>query len=147
MPPIRERLIRRFRDKDYRHDYTESFFDTLIATQIRALRKLRKWSQKRLGDETGTTQGGISTFENTDYSSWSVGNLRRFARAFDLALVVKFESFGEVLKEIEDFNEASVVRQCFSEDSAFADGITSSSVSTDLRTVIPAPVDLPYLSI
>jgi transcriptional regulator with XRE-family HTH domain len=119
-----------FADRDYRHDYTESFFDTLISAQIRALRKRFGWTQEQLGKETGTTQSGISAFESSDYSRWSVNTLRNFARVFDVALVIKFASFSEALKNIEEFDDSYLLLPSFDEDAELRQigGETSDSV-------------------
>lgn len=108
MSQSRDQLTSRFESKEYRHDYTESFFDTLIASQIRALRKRYGWKQAELGRRTGTTQSGISAFESSDYSKWSVATLRRFARAFDVALEVRFVDFADALKRADEFGRQMV---------------------------------------
>lgn len=113
------KLASRFRDRDYRHEYTEAFFDTLVAGQLRALRKKLGLTQKEMGEKTGTTQSGISSFESEDYSRWSVSTLRRFARVFDVAVVVKFASFSDAAREIEEFGDRALAIPGFDEDPAF----------------------------
>lgn len=142
MRRTRDKLTRKFKDKDYRHIYTASFFDTLLATQIRALRTQEKLSQKELGRRTGTKQSGISAFENTDYSRWSVSTLRKFSREFDVALVVKFESFGKTLDEVESFNKDSIFIPSFDEDPTFHESAVSTSQQAATHTV-----DFPLLGI
>lgn len=115
----RDRLIEEFQDKEYRHEYTESFFDTLIATQLRAFRNREGWTQKELGEKADTTQSGISEFENSDYSRWSVATLRRLARIFDVALEVRFIGFGKALREIQSFGPETVWVSSFKNDRVF----------------------------
>src|SRR5262249_49338835 len=108
MSETRSRLIDRFRERRFRKQYLEGYLNTRIAAQIKALREARKLSQAQLAARVGTTQPGISALENVNYSSWSLRTLRKLARAFDVALVVKFESFGKALDDIESFNEESL---------------------------------------
>jgi transcriptional regulator with XRE-family HTH domain len=123
---IRERLLRNFRDPEYRHAYLESFLNSLIAFQIRALRKRRGWSQDDLAAEMGTKQSAISRIEDPDYSTWKIETLRKAARAFDLALVVKFVSFGDAVDDIEQFGIDRLLRPEFAEDPVFIFGGESS---------------------
>ena len=119
MSALRRRLLKRFRDPDYRHSYMESFLDSLIATQIRTLREREKWSQKELADKVETTQPAISRLERPDHSAWSLKTLRSLARAFDMALSVKFVSFGDAVQDIEGFRADRLIRPSFGEDPVF----------------------------
>ena len=110
-------LTEEFQDNEYRHGYSESFYDTLISAQLRALRKERGWTQEGLAEQTGTTQSAISVFENSDYSNWSIPKLREFARAFDVALVVKFVRFSEVQDEVAGFDRSAVFVPSYAEES------------------------------
>lgn len=116
---LKERLLRLFREKDYRRAYVESFLNTFIAAQIKANREKRGLSQSDLADLAGMKQSRISALENVNYSSWSIRTLRRLAAAFDLVLVVRFESFGAVLNDIADFKRETLERPSFEEDPAF----------------------------
>lgn len=116
---IRERLRRLFREKTYRKTYMDSFLNTSIAAQIRALREARGMSQKELAEKLGTRQSGVSALENVNYSSWSLTTLRKVADAFDVALVVKFVSYGEALEEAATFDQTRLDRPSFDADPVF----------------------------
>lgn len=116
---IRQRLRKQFREPSYRRAYVDSFLNTAIAAQIKALRETRGMSQKELGSRINTQQSGISALENVNYSRWSLSTLRKLAEAFDVALVVKFVSFGEVLDEIASFNPSTLNKPTFDDDPAF----------------------------
>jgi transcriptional regulator with XRE-family HTH domain len=116
---IREELREAFADPEYRHAYAASFLNTSIAAQIKALRDGREWTQEELGQHAGMRQESISRLENVNYSSWSISTLRRLAEAFDLALVVKFESFGNLLTDIIGLNREALLRPSFADDPAF----------------------------
>lgn len=134
MSEIRERLLRRFRAPDYRHAYFEEFLNSLVSTQIRILREREEMSQEELAAKVGTTQSGISRIESPEYSSWRVETLRKIARAFDMALSVKFVSFGDAIDDIEQFGEDRLIRPAFKDDPAFGEG-PASSVQTS-RVVV-----------
>jgi transcriptional regulator with XRE-family HTH domain len=119
MSEIRERLLNRFRRRDYRHSYVESFLNSLVSAQIRILREREGWSQKDLAERIGTTQSAISRIESPDYSSWRIETLRKLARAFDSALSVKFVSFGDSLDDIAGFGSDRLIRPSFSDDPVF----------------------------
>lgn len=119
MSEIRKRLLKKFRNRDYRHSYVESFLDSLISTQIRLLRERGDWSQKELAEKIGTTQSAISRIESADHSAWGFKTLRTLARVFDMALSVRFVSFGDAVKDIEGFRADRLIRPSFSEDPVF----------------------------
>jgi len=115
----RTRLLRQFRQKEYREVYVDAFLNSYIAAQIRALREARGLSQSGLAKLIGTKQSGVSKLEDVNYSSWSIRTLKKLARAFEIALVVRFVSFGEALADIEDFNAKALVKPKFAEDQVF----------------------------
>jgi transcriptional regulator with XRE-family HTH domain len=112
--------MERFRDRRYRRVYMDDFVNTSIAAQIQALRKARRLSQRDLAAKIGTKQGGVSRLEDVNYSGWKVSTLKRLARAFDVALVVRFESFGSVLDDIAGFRKEALLVPSFDKDPVFA---------------------------
>lgn len=119
MNKLRKRLTEQFNDPEYRHIYCSDFLDDSVATQIRVLRESRGLSQAQLGALIGTTQGGISSHEDPDKARWSISTLRKIAKALDVALVVKFESFGNILDDIVSFSRESLAKPSFEDDPAF----------------------------
>jgi hypothetical protein len=65
-------------------------------------------------------QSQICRLENSNNSSWQIRTLKRIAEAFDLVLVVKFESFGAFLPDVESFSRRSLERPSHSDDPAMA---------------------------
>jgi transcriptional regulator with XRE-family HTH domain len=113
----RKKLIDALGDREYRHHYADSIADSLIAAQIKANREARDWTQADLGTETGMKQSRISEIEDVNYGSWTINTLRRLARAFDLALIVRFVSFSKLVDEhIAGFNKRSLVQREFIRD-------------------------------
>ena len=99
-----ENLRKKLRDRDYRAEFAESFLDDTLPLQIRSIRESRGLSQKELGDLTGMKQGAISRLERADYGAWSVATLKRIAKALDLPLSVKFESWSEFVKFVNNIS-------------------------------------------
>lgn len=110
------RLRREFQDREYRHAYVDDFLNASIATQIKALRERIGVTQIKLAELARMKQSRISALENVNYSSWSINTLRRLARVFDVALVVRFESFGERMKGIDGFDPIALAVPSFKED-------------------------------
>jgi len=119
MSTAKEALVKEFADPEARNDYAEFLGDSWIALQIKALRLQRNMSQKDLAQKAGMKQSRISAMEQATYSQWSVSTLRRLARAFDLALVVSFESFGTLLEQAASANREALQRTSFSDDPSF----------------------------
>ena len=131
-------LKKEFSDKEYRHGYVDEFLNSYIATQIKVLREQRGWSQEKLAQETGMKQSRISVLESTNYYSWNISTLERFAKAFDVPLNVSFGTFSDRLIDIETFGRESLERCAFNEDLVFheekEDIPISRSIATTERT-------------
>lgn len=91
-------------DREYAEEYAQSFLNAYIATQIKVIREQRKMTQAELGALIGTTQAGISRYEDVNYSSWSLRTLMRLARAFDVRLRVSFDPYGTLPDEVVRFD-------------------------------------------
>jgi len=110
MTDIKKSLRKELLDKEYAQGYAESFFNAFLAAQIKILREQRGMTQAALAVAIGTTQTGISRFENVIYSSWSIRTLIKLARAFDVRLKVSFETFGSLPDEVIHFQRENLER-------------------------------------
>jgi transcriptional regulator with XRE-family HTH domain len=129
MSELVDKLRPEFQDEEYRHSYAEECLNTMIATQIKVLREQREMTQSALARKALMLQPRLSVMESADYSSWSVSTLKRLARAFDLALSVKFEAFSEVILDFEEMSKEALSRPSFKDDPMFR----SPKVSTRRR--------------
>ena len=77
--------------------FVESNLSKNLAFQIRALRDRREWSQGELGERVEMNQNAISRLENPFYGKATLSTLKRIASAFDVALVVRFVPFGQLV--------------------------------------------------
>ena len=103
-------------DEEFRYGYAESYLNSYVAAQIKALREQRKMTQQDLAEAIGTKQAGMSRFENVNYSAWKTETLRRIARALKVRLRISFEDFGTLLGEVERFKRESLQRKEPTED-------------------------------
>lgn len=95
---IKQRLLQKFRNRKRRRSFAEQDLGSTVAAQIYALRqKHDQMTQKELAAETGMSQARISVLENPNYRKFNVGTLQRVAAAFDVALIVRFVPFSELL--------------------------------------------------
>lgn len=122
MTTKKEAMREEFKDPEARRDYAEIFLDSSIALQIKALRLQRGWSQEVLAEKAGMKQSRISAMEQANYTGWSLRTLRRLAAAFDLALVVRFESFGTLLDDVTSMSRERLERLSFADDPEFFEG-------------------------
>lgn len=109
-------LRKHLQDREYAEEYAESFLHAYVATQIKVIREQRAMTQAELGNRIGTTQAGVSRYEDVNYSSWSLRTLIKIARAFDVRLQVSFESFGTLPDEVIRFERKALERVSRAED-------------------------------
>jgi transcriptional regulator with XRE-family HTH domain len=121
MHESRETLRHDLTDFEYRHSYDEDFLNTSIAVQIKTLRDERDLTQQQLAEKVGTKQAGISRLENVNYSAWKMETLRKLARAFDVRLRVRFESFRTLLDDAQNFSEENLLVPEFDQDTSLAE--------------------------
>ena len=92
----RDRLFNYLADDEIRPIFISEHIREQIALQIRTMRENRQWTQTELGERAGIPQPRISLLEDPDYSGLTLATLKRIAQAFDVGLIVRFASFGEV---------------------------------------------------
>ncbi len=91
-------LLRRLaRSPESRTKFVESQISNGIAFQIRALRNRNQWSQPKLAKEIGTTQNQIYRLEKSATARPTISTLKRIAAIFDVALVVRFVPFSQII--------------------------------------------------
>lgn len=92
-------LWERFSNREYRHAYLEARLRESVASQIFFIRESKKLTQSELATLAGTKQPAISRMEKGE-SSLSVKSLEAIARAFDVALSIKFVPFSEIAEDV-----------------------------------------------
>ena len=80
-----------------RHKLVESHLSRTIAYQVRAIRERLGWSQAQLAEEVGSNQNAIYRLESPHYGKATLTTLKKVATAMDVALVVRFVPFSELI--------------------------------------------------
>jgi transcriptional regulator with XRE-family HTH domain len=114
----KERLLEELRDAAYRRGFTEGHATDTIALQLRMLRKAKKWEQRDVAERLGNPklQPMISRYENPDYGRYSVSTLLELASVFDVALVVRFAPFSELVEWDWSSDQATLCPASFVND-------------------------------
>lgn len=113
---IRQQIVSKLADKEYRDIFVSEQIDTGLAFQIRGLREQRGWSQSELGKRTGMAQSRISVMEDANYSRFSLNTLKRLASALDVALVVRFAPFSRLVDDFARLSSSVLNMPSFDED-------------------------------
>ena len=116
MKELIKRLTSEFDDNEYAHAYMEDHLVTRLAAQIYALRKQRGWSQEDLAKKSGVAQERISKIEAADFSSLTMKTLNKFSRAFDVNLMIGFDSFSNGILDVVNLKPKALEISSRSED-------------------------------
>jgi transcriptional regulator with XRE-family HTH domain len=93
----RQSIVRALGRKGYRDAYVGQHIKRGIAAQVRAMREDRGWTQAELGEQLGRKQPNVARLEDEDYGKYNLGTLAKVASAFDVALVVRFVRFSQLV--------------------------------------------------
>lgn len=110
--------------------YTRATTSINVASQIKALRRRRKMTQKELSNLMGTGQSRISAMERPG-ELLTVDTLVRLASAFGVGLMVKFVPFSEMLNW---------------ENSYHQDSFDATSIEKDIEFLEPKSIETTLLS-
>src|SRR3954470_20953293 len=83
-PAVRQRLV-------------DSHLAKGLAYQIRAMRERLGWTQSVLAEKLDTNQNAVYRLESPDYGKATLTTLKKVAAAMDVALVVRFVPFSELV--------------------------------------------------
>lgn len=89
-----------------------------IAYQIRALRDQAGMAQGTLAAQLKKPQSVVSRFEDPKYGKVTVQTLLEVAKAFDVAVQVRFVSFSQFLRDNEDRTSMAMRVDSFLDDIA-----------------------------
>ena len=133
----REQLIASLNDEEYRYALVDRHIAAMLPFQLRALREQRGWTQKQLGERCGKKQEWICKLESPQYARFTLQTLRTLARAFDVALEVKFVPFSNLIGWMSTRRQGDLRVPSFAEDAALREP-PDSSVSAEVRFVTTA---------
>ncbi len=104
------------RDKEYRHGLVAAQIEIDLPLQLRALRKQRGWTQPEMAERTGMKQSRFPLMERPGSARFNLETLRRLAEAFDVALIVRFAPFSELLDWSKAFSPDAFEVPSFEEE-------------------------------
>lgn len=108
--------MKRLSKKAYRTAFVKAHLDQGIAHQIRILRQQRNLTQAGLAKLINTGQSAVSRLEDPSYGNYTLNQLAELAAAYDVALTVKFISYGRFLQETEDVSPKSLSAMSYEEE-------------------------------
>lgn len=110
---LSKKLLDKLQRKPYRDTYVAENVRTGLAYQIRALREQRGWSQKDLADRLDTADSVISRVEDPDYGRVTLKTILEIGAAFDVAVLVQYVSFPEMLFKTRDVSPKALEVRSF----------------------------------
>ncbi len=113
-------LLNSLDNKEYREALAIEHVNTTLAIQIRKMRENKQWNQSDLAECLGKHQETISQWENPDYGRYSLTTLKKLAAAFDVALLVKFIPFSELVRDMVNLSDTRLSPHSFAEEQANA---------------------------
>lgn len=117
MTSAKSQIVKALQDKEYRQLYVDENISTVIAVQLREMRESKGWTQSELGQHaSGIRQERISQLEDPDYGRPTLTTLKRLAAAFDVALIVRFAPFSELVNWSVNLTPAHLNPQDFAHD-------------------------------
>lgn len=120
----------RFNSKVFRDTWVQSQVKMGIANQLRNIRG--ELSQKEFGEKIGRPQNVVSRLEDPNYGNMSVQTLLDIASKLDIGLIIRFASFGKVVKESTSLTEQDMTPFTFAQEIA-ASGLAQTLQVTDAQ--------------
>lgn len=117
----REAFKKRLQSKEHRDAFVSASVDQTIPFQVRALRLApqRNWTQEELAHRADMKQERISACENPNYGRFSLRTLKQLAAAFDVALIVRFAPFSELVEWETNLSSESLEVPNFDQEDYF----------------------------
>jgi transcriptional regulator with XRE-family HTH domain len=109
MSDLKATLASEFSDKDYAHSYMHQHLLERFATQLHATRVERGLSQEQLAARSGVPQGKISRLECAEVESFTLATASKLAEALDVAVRFGFQSFSDVIRNVDRSSPADLV--------------------------------------
>lgn len=116
MSVISRRFADELTEKEAREAFLEEQTRVKLAQQIQTLRVQRNWSQSQLGALMKKPQSNIHRLEDKGVARYTLTTLFELAAAFDTALIVKFASFDEFLRDTNDLGPTALQVRSFSRE-------------------------------
>jgi transcriptional regulator with XRE-family HTH domain len=135
----KSKWVQELQNKATRDAFVSSQMSIPLAFQILALREHRGMTQKQLAEKAGMLQPRIAAMERPSGGEPNLRTLKRLASAFDVALIIRFAPFSELIKWTEGFSPDSFAVPSFSDDLALSEPETVSEREIK-SAAIPTPL-------
>ena len=112
-------LVQELEDKATRDAFVSSQMSIPLAFQIQALREQQDLTQKQLAEKAGMLQPRIAAMESPSGNEPNLRTLKRLASAFDVALIIRFAPFSELVEWAENFSPDTFIVPSFEHDPGF----------------------------
>lgn len=119
---LRDALVKKLKDKEYRDAYVRSTLTHGLAHQIRVNRERRNLTQAELAQKCGkkTNQVSISRLEDPAYGKFTLNSIFNIAAALDVAVVLKLVPYSKFLLEIADKSANGLFAKSFTDENLSA---------------------------
>jgi len=111
----RQQILKSLENEEYRREFAADV-GTSLAIQIRLLREKLGWTQEELAQRMGKRQETISQWENPDYGRYTLNTLKELASAYDVALLVRFAPFSDLVDWIANLTPQRLAPPSFAEE-------------------------------
>jgi hypothetical protein len=131
----KRRIMDYLRDPEVRPLFVSDHIKELIALQIRLLREKKGWTQTQLGEHAGgMLQPRIAALEDPDYKGGvNRKTLERLAAAFDVALILRFAPFSELVDSVSNLSPQRLTPLSFDEESKLGLSVTTPPVASRVQ--------------
>jgi transcriptional regulator with XRE-family HTH domain len=126
----KSKLIEQLQDKAYREAFVFSQMSIPISFQVRTMREHQGLTQKQLAEKAGMLQPRIVELERPKGKEPNLRTLGRLAAAFDVALIVRFVPFSELVEWAETFSPDTFVVPSFNDDPGFHEEVVEGDGQT-----------------
>jgi transcriptional regulator with XRE-family HTH domain len=109
-------LLESLKGKKFRDSFVSARVDGGTAFQVRYMREKEGWTQGELARRLGTSQNAVWRLESPNYGKASISTLKRIASTFNVALVVRFVRFSELVDHVLNLSANSFTVDPFDED-------------------------------
>jgi transcriptional regulator with XRE-family HTH domain len=131
-------LWKKLRVKKYREEFVAAQVKRGIPFQVQTLMKQKGYSQEKLAEASGLTQGVISRAANPDYGNLTLNTIIKIAAGFDVAFIGKFVPFSELGNWFTGLSEESV-KSFKEEDAEMSNALGLGSAVIEFETEQQSP--------
>jgi transcriptional regulator with XRE-family HTH domain len=111
-------LLEKLTNKGFRDAFISEEIDVGLPMQLREMRESRGWKQGDVAKQIGTKQPRFSVMEKLGYGNFSLNTLKKLASVFDVALIVSFVPYSEMIEFIEAFSRKRLAIPGFADEYA-----------------------------